>query len=156
MEVPTSRPVPDREFFRIGEVAEILGVPPSAVRFWKDQFSPHIRPQRTGAGQHVFSRRDVQVLALIRHLVHDRDLSIREARDEVAATLSAHDGDASFIELGQADLPLAPPTPEVAPDSAATLDALRAQLDAQRRRADGAEARLAAVRTEVEEMLASL
>ena len=149
--------MPDREYFRIGEVAEILGVPPSAVRFWKDRFAPHIRPLRTGARQHVFSRRDLSVLALIRHLVHDRKLSIREARDEVATALSEHGGDTSFILVGQqGELPLGATVVAASAGQETVNTALQAELDAERRRADEAEARLAAVRAAVADLLAGI
>ena len=99
MDVPTQRPVPDREFFRIGEIADLLGVPPSAVRFWKEQFGSHVRPRKTQSLQNVFSRRDLSVLALVRHLSHDLRLSMRDTKDRLSELLGQHNGDIGFIHL---------------------------------------------------------
>ena len=77
MEVPIQQPLLPREFYKIGEVAASLGVPPSAVRFWKDQFPAHVRPRRSATQHLVFSRRDVVVLALVRHLVHELKLPLK-------------------------------------------------------------------------------
>jgi DNA-binding transcriptional MerR regulator len=145
VDVPTRRPVPEREFFRIGEVAEILGVPPSAVRFWKEQFPSHVRPRRTSSLQNAFSRRDLAVLALVRHLVHDEGLGIREAKDRLSDLLAAHGGDVGFIEMAQGELPLDGGVRE-APEGRgflAQLDGLRADLEAARRAVADAEARVA-------------
>lgn len=159
MDVPTHRPIPDREYFRIGEVAELLGVPPSAVRFWREQFAVHVRPQRTRSQQWVFSRRDLSVLALVRFLLHDRKLSIRDARARLAELLAEHDGDVSFIALEQAELPLDGPEPDApAPPRGflARLDESRVRtLEAEDRvreaeaRAADLEARIAAARAEL-------
>lgn len=99
MRIPTERAVPDQKFFKIGEVSRILGVPPSAIRYWKETFASHIRPTRTSSFQHVFSRRDLSVLALIRYLVHFQGLSIRETKDRLSELLAQHGGDTDFIEL---------------------------------------------------------
>jgi len=157
MDVPTQRPVPDREFFRIGEIADLLGVPPSAVRFWKEQFASHVRPRKTQSLQHVFSRRDLSVLALVRHLSHDLRLSMRDTKDRLSELLAEHDGDIEFIHLvhRQPELALGGGgatdcegvrDAEPAAGSRgflAQLDELRAELEAARAAAAEAEARAA-------------
>lgn len=148
MEVPIQQPLLPREFYRIGEVATVLGVPPSAVRFWKDQFPIHVRPRRSATQHLVFSRRDVVVLALIRFLVHDQKLPLKSARERLAGILHDHEGDTDFVQL------VAPPPGPSAEEAMADGDAsrgflariedLRAQLDDLSRQRDESDARAAA------------
>jgi DNA-binding transcriptional MerR regulator len=71
--------LPDKLFFRIGEAAGILGVKPHVIRYWETEFRS-IRPAKSRTGQRVYSRRDLEVLALVRHLLHDRRFTIDGAR----------------------------------------------------------------------------
>jgi DNA-binding transcriptional MerR regulator len=71
--------LPDKLFFRIGEAARVLGVRPHVIRYWETEFRA-IRPAKSRAGQRVYSRRDLEVLALVRHLLHDRRYTIDGAR----------------------------------------------------------------------------
>jgi DNA-binding transcriptional MerR regulator len=71
--------LPDKLFFRIGEAAGVLGVKPHVIRYWETEFRS-IRPAKSRSGQRVYSRRDLEVLALVRHLLHDRRYTIDGAR----------------------------------------------------------------------------
>jgi DNA-binding transcriptional MerR regulator len=71
--------LPDKLFFRIGEAAELLGVKPHVIRYWETEFRS-IRPAKSRSGQRVYSRRDLEVLALVRHLLHDKRYTIDGAR----------------------------------------------------------------------------
>jgi len=85
---PVQGTIPDRPFFKIGEVAEILGVAPSAIRYWQREFWPHIRPVLTRTRQRVFTRRDLKVLAAIRSMLRDQGFTIRGAKERLASLLS--------------------------------------------------------------------
>jgi DNA-binding transcriptional MerR regulator len=74
-----STPIPDKLFFRIGEVSRIVGVPASVLRFWESEF-PRIKPQRTDSGQRVYRRADVELILTIKHLLYDQNFTIRGAR----------------------------------------------------------------------------
>ena len=71
--------LPDKLFFRIGEAADLLGVKPHVIRYWETEFRS-IRPAKSHSGQRVYSRRDLEVLALVRHLLHDKRYTIDGAR----------------------------------------------------------------------------
>jgi DNA-binding transcriptional MerR regulator len=75
----TSTPIPDKLFFRIGEVSRIVGVPASVLRFWENEF-PRIKPQRTDSGQRVYRRSEVELILTIRHLLYDQNFTIKGAR----------------------------------------------------------------------------
>lgn len=70
--------IPDRMFFRIGEVAELVGVEPHVLRYWETEF--RIRPPRSDAGQRMYRRRDVAKLLAVKRLLHDEGYTIAGAR----------------------------------------------------------------------------
>lgn len=71
--------IPDKLFFRIGEVSRIVGVPASVLRFWESEF-PRIKPRRTDSGQRVYRRGDVELILTIKHLLYDENFTIKGAR----------------------------------------------------------------------------
>ena len=76
----TSDPrIPDKEYFRIGEVAEIAQVEPYVLRFWETEFGK-LRPAKTRSSQRVYSRRDVSLVLRIRDLLYDEGYTISGAR----------------------------------------------------------------------------
>ncbi|MGB1701222.1 MAG: MerR family transcriptional regulator, partial [Nannocystaceae bacterium] len=59
----------DKVFFKIGEVAEIVGVATHVLRYWENEFKS-IRPQKSKSQQRVYRRRDVETLLKIKHLLY--------------------------------------------------------------------------------------
>lgn len=74
--------IPERVFFRIGDVAELLTVKPHVLRYWESEF-PVITPEKSASGQRVYRRSDVEMLVLIRHLLHEERYSIEGARKRI-------------------------------------------------------------------------
>lgn len=72
-------PIPDKLYFRIGEVSRIAGVPTSVLRFWESAFA-RIKPQRTEAGQRLYRRADVELILTIKHLLYEKKYTIKGAR----------------------------------------------------------------------------
>ncbi len=70
---------PGKKYFRIGEVSEVIGVEPYVLRYWESEFSS-IRPIKSSSGHRVYSRKDVETLYLIRHLLHVEKFSIKGAK----------------------------------------------------------------------------
>ena len=60
--------LPEKAYFRIGEVARLLGVATHVIRFWETEFTA-VRPQKSTSGQRVYTRRDVERLAAIKRLL---------------------------------------------------------------------------------------
>ena len=71
--------IPDKLYYRIGEVSRIAGVPSSVLRFWEKEF-PRIKPQRTEAGQRVYRRKEVVLILTIKQLLYDQKFTIKGAR----------------------------------------------------------------------------
>jgi DNA-binding transcriptional MerR regulator len=94
----------DKLYFKIGEVAEIVGVAPYVLRYWETEFKA-IRPQKSRAKQRVYRRRDVETLLRIKHLLYDKKFTIAGARqqlneasetDEIAAPSGVYLAQQSF------------------------------------------------------------
>ena len=80
--IPTGAPaaqIPDKLYFRIGEVARLLEVAPYVLRFWESEF-PHLRPSKGGTGQRLYRRRDVETAFRIRDLLYREGYTIPGAR----------------------------------------------------------------------------
>jgi len=74
--------VPDKLFFKIGEVAEIVGVKPHVLRYWETEFKA-LKPMKTRGSHRVYRRKDVEFAMHIRRLVHDEGFTIPGARKKL-------------------------------------------------------------------------
>ncbi len=71
--------LPSKLFFRIGEVAGLVGVEPHVLRYWETEFRS-VRPQKSAKGQRVYSRRDVETLLKVKELLYAHRFTIAGAR----------------------------------------------------------------------------
>jgi DNA-binding transcriptional MerR regulator len=74
-----SRPLPEKKYFKIGEVASLVGVEPHVLRYWETQF-PQVRPHKARSGHRLYRRREVEVLLVIKELLHVQRFTIAGAR----------------------------------------------------------------------------
>ena len=74
--------LPQKLYFRIGEVAGIVGVEPHVLRYWEREFRS-IRPTKSARGQRVYSRRDVENLLRVRELLYTQGFTIAGARKQL-------------------------------------------------------------------------
>ncbi len=72
--------IPDKEYFKIGEVARVVGVPAHVLRFWEGEFRRDVRPERTRGNQRVYRRRDIEAFLRIKALRYDERLEIGGAK----------------------------------------------------------------------------
>jgi len=75
-------PLPPKLYFRIGEVASLVGVEPHVLRYWEREFRT-IRPNKSAKGQRVYSRRDVENLLRVRELLYGQGFTIAGARKKL-------------------------------------------------------------------------
>jgi DNA-binding transcriptional MerR regulator len=71
--------VPDRLYFRIGEVSAITGVPPYVLRYWESEFSS-LQPRKSGGGQRLYRKRDVVMLLEVKRLLYQERYTVAGAR----------------------------------------------------------------------------
>lgn len=74
--------IPDKFYFKIGEVSDLAGVPPYVLRFWETEFK-QIKPKRTDAGQRLYRKQDVVLVLTIKHLLYNRKFTIQGARQHL-------------------------------------------------------------------------
>ncbi len=72
--------IPDKPYFKIGEVAEIAGVAPSVLRYWETEFRA-LKPEKTRTNQRVYARKHVELALRIRELLYERGFTIAGARE---------------------------------------------------------------------------
>ncbi|MGC2497791.1 MAG: MerR family transcriptional regulator, partial [Acidobacteriaceae bacterium] len=75
--------IPDKLYFRIGDVAKLCGVETYVLRFWETEF-PQLRPNKSGTGQRLYRRREVELAMRIRKLLHEEGYTIAGARQLLA------------------------------------------------------------------------
>src|ERR1051326_2420912 len=89
MEQPAMNPaktIPDKLFFKIGEVCELIEVQPHVLRYWESEF-PMLTPQKNRAGQRTYRRRDVEIVMRIKQLLYDEGFTIAGAKKKLAGEL---------------------------------------------------------------------
>ncbi|MDQ2840707.1 MAG: MerR family transcriptional regulator [Acidobacteriota bacterium] len=84
MEEATAQPaespeIPDKLYFRIGEVAKLAGIKPYVLRFWESEFGG-LGPKKSGTGHRLYRRKDVELVLEIKRLLYDRRYTIEGAR----------------------------------------------------------------------------
>ncbi len=76
--------IPDKLYFKIGQVGEIAGLPTSVIRFWETEFSK-INPKRSSSGQRLYRKSDVEIILQIKHLLYDKKFTIRGAKKHLGS-----------------------------------------------------------------------
>lgn len=105
--------IPDKLYFRIGEAAKLVGVEDYVLRFWESEF-PSLRPTKSGSGQRMYRRQDIELLRRVKHLLYEEGYTIEGARKLLRTRRNGQQ---------QADLPFAPGV------SQARLKQLRTEIE---------------------------
>jgi DNA-binding transcriptional MerR regulator len=104
--------IPDRLYFKIGDVARICSVETYVLRFWESQF-PQLKPNKSGTGQRLYRRRDVELALQIKKLVHVQGYTLAGARQVLEQAHRHTDSHpAPQLVLQPLPVPEAQPTPQ--------------------------------------------
>lgn len=76
---PPADPKFVKMYYRIGEASELVGEKPHVLRYWESEFKG-LRPQKSSKGQRVYSRRDIDLLLKVKHLLKDQRFTIEGAK----------------------------------------------------------------------------
>src|SRR5258708_6784863 len=113
--------IPDKLYFKIGEVSELLGVEAYVLRYWETEF-PVLSPKKSGTGHRLYRRKDVELLLRIKHLLYEKRFTIDGARQYLHdEAKSLHQKD---IKQEQQAL-FSDPVPEIRRELAEILKLLR-------------------------------
>ena len=74
--------IPDKAYFRIGEVSKILNVEPYVLRYWETEFRT-VKPVRTSSAQRLYRKKDVEELLIIRNLLYQQRFTINGAKKQL-------------------------------------------------------------------------
>ena len=77
-----ARPEPVKEFFSIGDVCELTELKPHVLRYWESQFKG-LSPVKNRSGNRVYSRREVEMVMLVKHLLYTEKYTIDGARQKL-------------------------------------------------------------------------
>lgn len=89
--------IPDKVYFRIGEVSRILGVEPYVIRYWESEFKA-VKPFRTRSDQRLYRRKDVEMLLMIKRLLYVEHFTILGAKKKLADKMSSAENEESAAE----------------------------------------------------------
>lgn len=100
--------IPEKAYFRIGEVSKILNVESYVIRYWETEFRS-VRPARTKSAQRLYRKKDVQELLTIRDLLYSQRFTIDGAKKQLAkmrgeGEFSAKDSDREKLILIKQEL----------------------------------------------------
>jgi DNA-binding transcriptional MerR regulator len=100
---PYPTKIPDKLYFKIGEVSKIAGLPSHVLRFWESEFK-RIKPRRTASGQRSYTQKDVALILEIKHLLHEKKFTIAGARKYLSSRARTELDDRDFLEDLKAEL----------------------------------------------------
>ena len=143
--------IPDRLYFKIGDVGRICGLETYVLRFWESEF-PQLKPNKSGTGQRLYRRRDVELVLEINRLVHKEGYTLAGARQ--ALDQANRRGPQRAVPVAAA--PEAQTGPQLAaqPDSQPSL--MLAAGDAAQRRIDAVASVIGHARAELREIASQL
>jgi DNA-binding transcriptional MerR regulator len=76
--------IPNKLYFRIGEVAKLAGIKPYVLRFWESEFTG-LGPKKSGTGHRLYRRKDVELVLEIKRLLYEKRFTIEGARKMLEA-----------------------------------------------------------------------
>lgn len=114
--------IPDKLYFKIGEVSELLGLEPYVLRYWETEFAV-LSPKKSGTGHRLYRRKDVELLLRIKHLLYEKRFTIEGARQSMQAAARAPKP--AVAKRVQQELFSADPLPEIRRELEEILKALK-------------------------------
>jgi DNA-binding transcriptional MerR regulator len=87
--------IPDKLYFRIGEVATLCRLPAYVLRFWESEF-PQLKPVKSSTGQRMYRRRDVEIVLRIKQLLYEQGFTIVGARQQLRSETKTDKGQAAI------------------------------------------------------------
>jgi len=121
--IPEPAEIPDKLYFRIGEVSDLVGVEPYVLRYWETEF-PAVGPKKSDTGHRMYRRKEVELLLRIKYLLYEKKYTIEGAR-QYLQTESMIGKRKRIIKSEQRDLFSEHALPEIRKELAAILDLLK-------------------------------
>jgi DNA-binding transcriptional MerR regulator len=87
--------IPDKLYFRIGEVATLCCLPAYVLRFWESEF-PQLKPVKSSTGQRMYRKRDVENVVRIKRLLYQEGFTIIGARQQLRSEIKGNQAQAAI------------------------------------------------------------
>ena len=88
MKPMAKKTIPDKLFFKIGEVSELTETEPYVLRYWETEFSP-LLPAKNKSGQRIYKKSDIEMIQRIKHLLYEEGFTIAGAKKRLAEEMHA-------------------------------------------------------------------
>lgn len=138
------RQIPNKLFFKIGEVCEITDTQPYVLRYWESEF-PALAPAKNSSGQRIYRRKDIETVLRIKQLLYEEGFTIAGAKKRLEAEMSGRGTTptslagvtsgaeaeaiaAAAVVAVEATIPVTPPPAARVPEPDAAEDKTRAVL----------------------------
>lgn len=95
--------LPDKQYYKIGEVAQLTGLKATVLRFWETEFRD-LSPPKSRTGQRLYTRQDIELLQTIKQLLYVEKLTIEGARKRLKVSVKTQKQDVAVESLGEASL----------------------------------------------------
>lgn len=167
----TAQEIPNKLFYKIGEVCEITDTQPYVLRFWESEF-PQLAPRKNRSGQRVYQRKDIDTVLRIKRLLYEEEYTIAGARKKLEEEPANGGGEPARIAVpgagGEKELKARPPSRHAQGELDHPVDLLAARIEKQAGRAGAAgggsdperegrlEGALGALKQQLKEVLALL
>ena len=120
----TDKKIPNKLFFKIGEVCEITDTQPYVLRYWESEF-PALAPAKNSSGQRIYRRRDIETVLRIKQLLYEEGFTIAGAKKKLEAEMAGR----AVTPMPPGEAAASPPTPDAEQtDRVAALRQVREQL----------------------------
>jgi len=114
------RQIPNKLFFKIGEVCEITDTQPYVLRYWESEF-PALAPAKNSSGQRIYRRKDIETVLRIKQLLYEEGFTIAGAKKRLEAEMGGRgptpSAMASLPETEVTDVEPVVPPPDATPDN---------------------------------------
>ncbi|MES0350890.1 MAG: MerR family transcriptional regulator [Desulfobacteria bacterium] len=94
----TDSKIPEKRYFRIGEVSALTGIESYVLRYWETEF-PKIKPARSRSGQRLYKRRDIEIILQIKDLLYQKKFTIAGAKKHLQQEKASKPSDADSQRL---------------------------------------------------------
>jgi DNA-binding transcriptional MerR regulator len=118
--IPEPAEIPDKLYFRIGEVSGLVGVEPYVLRYWETEF-PAVGPKKSDTGHRMYRRKEVELLLRIKYLLYEKKYTIEGARQYLSTIGKRR----RPVKNEQRELFSGDALPEIRKELAAILDLLK-------------------------------
>ena len=116
--------IPDKLYFRIGEVGDLVGVEPHVLRYWETEF-PSVGPKKSDTGHRMYRRKEVEQLLTIKYLLYEKKFTIEGARQYLVSEAKRRKRKRSVDKMEQRELFSNDALPEIRKELAAILKFLK-------------------------------